>query len=206
MSVATAFHTYACRDDDLLAYRSAPIEFAEVASMTMELLGMDHGDLVYDEEELVRARRKHLEGILRIFPWVAVIDEFQHWIYTNPGHNSEQRRKAWCDIHHRFDAGVDYSGLEDVEASLWQRQLHLFEVPFYYVEYAIAQLGALQIWMNWRAEPTGAVTKYRTALALGGSRPLGELFETAGAGFDFSYDTLAPLIEAVCRELDSLDG
>jgi oligoendopeptidase F len=201
-----AFHTCATRNEELLDYRSAPIEFAEVASMSMELLAMDHLDVVYTGEDLVRAKRKQLEGVIRLFPWVAVIDAFQHWIYTHPGHSREERSAAWLDLQRRFDTGVDYSGYEDAERYMWQQQLHLYEVPFYYIEYAIAQLGALQVWRN--ASKHGAATavrQYRQALALGGSRPLPELFAVAGARFDFSYDTMAPLIDNVLDELARLE-
>ena len=200
-----AFHTYATEEEDILAYRHAPIEFSEVASMTMELLGLDHLDVVYEGQKLRRARQKQLEGILRIFPWVALIDSFQHWIYTHQGHSREDRTAAWLRLHHQFNAGVDYSGYENMERNLWQKQLHLFEVPFYYIEYAIAQLGALQLWVNVRREGSQAVKKYRQALALGGSRRLPELFEAAGARFDFSYGTMAPLIETVQEELEKLN-
>lgn len=199
-----AFHAYATRGDDLIEYRSAPIEFAEVASMGMELLAMEHLDEFYDGEDLARAKRKQLEGIIRLFPWAATIDAFQHWIYTHPQHDRAERCGQWLALDERFGGGVDYSGYEEAQAYGWHRQLHLFEVPFYYIEYAIAQLGALQVWQNARGDRDWAVRKYRRALAMGGSRPLPELFAAAGIRFDFSYDTLAPLIEAVQTELENL--
>jgi len=200
-----AFHAYATRGEDLIEYRSAPIEFSEVASMAMELLAMDHLDEFYRGEDLVRAKRKQLEGVLGIFPWVATIDAFQHWLYTHPDHTRDERRAQWLALDERFGGGVDWSGYEDAKAYSWQRQLHLFEVPFYYVEYAIAQLGALQVWQNARRDRATAVRRYREGLALGGSRPLPELFAAAGIRFDFSYDTVAPLIDAVQEELERLE-
>jgi oligoendopeptidase F len=201
-----AFHTFATQQEELYEYRSAPIEFCEVASMGMELLAMDHLDAFYAPADLARARRKQLEGILRLFPWAATIDAFQHWLYTHPGHSREARRTAWLELHERFDPHVDFSGCEDVRGHLWQQQLHLYQVPFYYIEYAIAQLGALQVWQNARRDRANAVRRYRQGLALGGSRPLPELFSAAGIRFDFSYDTLAPLVEAVQEELARTDG
>ncbi|HRX85595.1 MAG TPA: M3 family oligoendopeptidase [Phycisphaerae bacterium] len=199
-----SFHAYASRDDDLIGYRSAPIEFAEVASMGMELLAMDHLDVFYAGDDLVRAKRKQLEGILAIFPWVATIDAFQHWVYTHPQHSRDDRKAYWLSLQSRFGGGVDYTGYADAEAYAWHRQLHLFELPFYYVEYAIAQLGALQVWQNARRDRAAAVRQYRAGLAVGGARPLPELFSAAGIRFDFTYDTVAPLIEAVQHELDQL--
>lgn len=199
-----AFHSYAARDDALLNYRSSPIEFAEVASMGMELLAIDFLDEFYDDEQKARAKRQELEGLIGLFPWVATIDAFQHWIYTSPTHDREARKDQWLSLHQRFGGIADFGGYENALAFRWHKQLHLFEVPFYYIEYAIAQLGALQVWRNSKSDYAGAVSQYRKALALGGSRPLPELFESAGAKFDFSYDTLAPLIEMIQEELGKL--
>lgn len=199
-----AFHSDAARHYPLLAYRSSPIEFAEVASMGMEMLALDFQGEFYNPEELNRARRAQLEGVISLFPWVATIDAFQHWLYTHPAHTREQRKSAWLELHARFGGVADYSGYEDALAWSWQRQLHLFEVPFYYVEYGIAQLGALQVWSNALRDRAAATRKYREGLALGGTRPLPELFAAAGAKFDFSYETLAPLVDLVNRELAEL--
>ncbi len=199
-----AFHSYAARDDALLNYRSSPIEFAEVASMGMELLAVEFLDEFYDEEQMARAKRQELEGLIGLFPWVATIDAFQHWIYTNPTHDRGSRKDHWLSLHQRFGGIADFTGYEDALAYRWHKQLHLFEVPFYYIEYAIAQLGAMQVWRNSKNDYSRAVTQYRKALALGGSRPLPELFESAGAKFDFSYDTLAPLVEMIQLELGKL--
>ncbi len=200
-----AFHTLACRHDPLIRYRSAPTEFAEVASMGMELLARDHFDVFYEGDELNRARRNQLEGIVNVLPWIATIDAFQHWMYTHPDHTREQRREQWLALHERFGGIEDYGDYEKALAYSWHRQLHLFEVPFYYIEYGIAQLGALQVWRNARKNRGRAVTAYRKALTLGGSRPLPELFETAGIRFDFSIETLGPLMDLIRHELDELN-
>jgi oligoendopeptidase F len=199
-----AFHSIAARNDPIVAYRHSPIEFAEVASMTMELFADNLFSVFYDEDGAARAKRKHLEGIIRLLPWVAQIDAFQHWLYAHPEHTREERAHHWIELEARFGPNLDWSGYEHVRESLWQRQLHLYEVPFYYIEYGIAQLGALQIWTQFREDADAAVSNYRSALALGGSRPLPELFAAAGAHFDFSADTIAPLMEAIDIELSAL--
>jgi oligoendopeptidase F len=201
-----AFHALASREEDLAAYREAPIEFCEVASMAMELLGADHLDVFYSQADHTRARRVHLEGIVGVFPWIATVDAFQHWLYANPGHDRAARRGAWTGLMDRFGGVVDWSGFELARANLWHKQPHIFLDPFYYVEYGIAQLGALQVWVNARNNPTQALRDYRAGLALGGSRPLPELFARAGCQFDFSRDTVRPLLDQVRRELDVLKG
>ena len=196
-----AFHALAARDEDLYSYRHAPIEFCEVASMSMELLGNEHLEEFFSPADANRARRTHLEGIVKFFPWMATVDAFQHWIYTHPGHSRGQRNAAWLELMDRFGGEVNWEGYDEVRASLWHRQLHIFLHPFYYVEYGIVQLGALQVWANsWKDKPR-ALRSYRQALALGGSRPLPELFHQAGCRFDFSAETIRPLIALVREEL-----
>jgi oligoendopeptidase F len=199
-----AFHHLASAKEDLVFLRSAPMEFCEVASMSMELLGSQHLGVFYNEADTARATRKLLEGIIYFFPWMAIIDSFQHWIYTHPGHAQSERQAMWMELVNRFAGAVDWSGWENVRESLWQRQGHLFHAPFYYVEYGIAQLGALQLWMKARRDPHQALANYRAALALGGTRPLPQLFSAAGIVFDFSQKTLRPLMEAIGEELERL--
>lgn len=199
-----AFHSYAARHDALLPYRGSPIEFAEVASFGMELLSLDYLGEFYEGDDFARAKRSQLEGILGLFPWVAMIDAFQHFLYANPEHSDDDRQRAWLELFNRFGGMADYTGFEQAKAYSWHKQLHLFEVPFYYVEYGIAKLGAMQVWRNSKKDYRGAVKDYRKALALGGSKPLPVLFETAGAKFDFSYDTIAPLVELAQDELSKL--
>ncbi len=202
-----AFHfIWAAAEEPLMFMRHAPMEFCEVASMSMELIGADHYDVFYPEQaERDRAVRSLLEGIITILPWIATIDQFQHWLYTHPGHSDSERTVAWLKVLDRFGRShVDWSGLDEVRASMWQKQLHLYHVPFYYIEYGIAQLGALQLWLNYRSDPAKALDDYRNALRLGGKRALPELFETAGLRFDFTRATLEPLMAALGEELDRL--
>lgn len=191
-----AFHSLLASRHAFYFNRGYPIEFAEVASMGMEMLGQPFLTEFYSEEEAQRARTKHLEDILDLFPWVCSIDAFQHRVYTGA-----DRRQAWLEIRARFKGGEDWSGYEEALAYNWQRQQHLFTAPFYYVEYAIAQMGALQVWLNARRNPRRAVEWYRRGLSLGWTRPLPELFKGAGLTFDFSEKTFAPLIDAVMKEL-----
>ncbi len=200
-----AFHFLAAAEAEPLVFlRNAPMEFCEVASMSMELLGGEHIDVFYDEADTARAKRSLLEGIIRFFPWMATIDGFQHWIYTHPGHSREQRAEQWLATLDRFGGGTDWSGHEEIRASQWQRQLHLFHAPFYYIEYGIAQLGALQLWMKAKEDPHRALSNYRAALKLGGTRALPDLFAAAGIAFDFSHRTLRPLMAAIGEELSRL--
>lgn len=198
-----AFHTWACRNDPLLSYREYPIEFAEVASMAMELLSFDYLD-AFHGADTARAQRTFLSRIVDFFPFMACIDGLQHWVYTHPEASIEARNDTWVELVGKFMPWVDRRGLEASTRVSWQRKLHLFEVPFYYVEYGIAQLGALQVWRNAREDYGQAVSQYRRGLALGGSRPLPELFEAAGCKFDFSSATLGPLIEMTMSEIKRL--
>ncbi len=193
----------------LVFQRSPGMEFCEVASMSMELLGAPHLDVFYQDsptpDGTARAMRKHLEGIIAVLPWIAIIDSFQHWLYTHPGHSRDQRREAWASLMNRLSSReVDWSGFEDAYLHRWQRQLHLFHVPFYYIEYGIAQLGALQVWFNYRRDPKRALTQLLTAFKLGNTRPMPQLFTAAGIKFDFSKEAVEPLIAAVRDELAKL--
>ena len=202
-----AFHSQLCIDEPLLHYRHSPIEFAEVASMTQELLTMPHWGSYYpDSADLARAQRSQLQSSISLLPWIATIDAFQHWIYTNPGHTRDERTRFWLSLDDRFGHDIDWSGdIEPLRESVWQRQGHLFGAPFYYIEYGIAQLGALGIWLRSLEEgvPT-AIADYKKALALGGSRPLPELFEAAGVPFDFGPDIVGRLVDRVEAELEKL--
>lgn len=201
-----AFHALAARELSLHAYRGAPIEFCEVASMGMELLAAPHLNLFYSVEDAKRAQRDHLEGIIKFFPWMATVDAFQHWLYTHPGHTREERKACWLALMDRFGGTEDWSGFEEARAHVWHRQLHIFEIPFYYVEYGIAQLGALQLWQAAQRDLPAALDHYLQGLSLGGSRPLPELFETTGLAFDFTDKTIAPLMGKVKEALAELAG
>ncbi len=195
-----AFHTWACRHEPFIFYRSAPLEFCEVASMGMECLttGFTNDFFGPDTD---RATRRFFEKIVTIFPYIASIDAFQHYVYTHVDAGVEAWKDEWQKISARFMPDIDYTGLEREDRHSWQRKLHVYQVPFYYIEYAIAQLGALQVWTNAIKDYEGAVAQYRNGLALGGSRPLPELFEAAGCRFDFTEPTLRPLIEAVMQRV-----
>lgn len=199
-----AFHALASRCEPLAAYRESPIEFCEVASMSMELLGAGDLGRFYNDDDARRSFHQLLEGIVLILPWIATVDAFQHWIYTHPGHTHDERRSAWTGLVERFGGVVSWAGHEDARAHSWHRQLHIFLYPFYYIEYGIAQLGALQVWRRALADRAGAVADYRRALAIGGARPLPELFQAAGIRFAFDEATLAPLMQAVRDELAKL--
>ena len=199
-----AFHSILCHHEPLLHYRHSPIEFAEVASMTMELFGFPYLDEFYDEAEVARAKRKRLEDLATMLPWIATIDAFQHWIYTNPEHSHDERNAYWLGLTKRFGPAVSWDGLEQFHEYSWQRQGHLYGVPFYYIEYGIAQLGALQMWLQYKTDPAGAIANYKNALALGGSRPLPELFAAAGLDFSFGAPTMQRLMDEVQKELDTL--
>ena len=204
--VGHAFHALAAREQSPAAYRDAPIEFCEVASMGMELLaGPRLGEYYPDAPGSAdRAWREQLEHVVELLPWIAVVDAFQHWLYTHPGHSRAERAMRWMELVERFGGGEDWSGHEDARRYFWQRQLHFFQVPFYYVEYGIAQLGALQLWQRAKRDPAGAVEGYYAGLRLGGSKPLPELFAAAGLRFDFSAGTLQPLMADVEATLNRL--
>lgn len=200
-----AFHYMLARSEPVVFLRHAPIEFCEVASMSMELLAGPCLDEFYDRAEADRARRTHLEGVIRLLPWVATVDAYQHWLYSHPGHSRDERTAAWLEVSGSLASReVDWSGFDEVKASRWHRQLHIFQMPFYYIEYGIAQLGSLQLWLAYQRDPATAIDRYRSALALGGTRPLPGLFEAAGLRFDFGRRTIAPLMDAVMKELDRL--
>ncbi|MBL7708097.1 MAG: M3 family oligoendopeptidase [Chitinophagaceae bacterium] len=201
-----AIHSFLSHDLELNGFKEYPTEIAEVASMSMELFSMDHWEVFFDsEEELLRAKEQQLERVITIFPWIATIDKFQHWVFENPGHTEEERAAKWLTILDEFSSPViDFSGLEEYRRYGWQRQLHLFEVPFYYIEYGIAQLGAIGLWMQYKKNPDAAVENYINALDLGGTRTLPELFQAAGLRFDFSPAHINELMRFVQQEMLAL--
>ena len=210
-----AFHVFETANIPLIWQTDAPMEFCEVASMSMELLAApyltrDFGGF-YTPVEAARARIEHLEGIITFLPYMAVVDAFQHWVYTHPREaaSSDNCDNAWNNLWVRFMPGVDWTGYENVQMSGWHRKLHIFGVPFYYVEYGMAQVGALQVWRNARQDQAQAVAAYRQALALGSTKTLPELFAAAGA--EFRFDTamltdLVNLIETTVEELETVAG
>lgn len=201
-----AIHSFLSRSLELTGFKSLPSEVAELASMSMELLSMNHWDKFYSkEEDLKRAKIEQLESVLKVLPWIATIDEFQHWIYTHPEHTQAERKVKWNEINKSYGTGVvDWTTYEEVRAYSWHRQLHLFEVPFYYIEYGIAQLGALSVWKNSIIDPQKAINDYKEALKLGYSKTLPEIYRTAGIRFDFSDDYVQELAQFIQNELKSL--
>jgi len=201
-----AVHSFLAHPLKLTGFKEYPMEIAEVASMAMELFSMEYWDVFFDNaEELRRAKEHQLERVITLFPWIAIIDKFQHWLYANPGHSNEQRTEQWMSILNEYSEGtVDYSGLETYRSNAWQRQLHLFEVPFYYIEYGIAQLGAIGMWMQYKQNPERALDNYCNVLALGGTATLPQLYETAGLKFDFSPAMIKELMDFVKVELDKV--
>lgn len=201
-----AIHSFLSHELELNGFKEYPTEIAEVASMSMELFSMDHWQVFFqEEEELKRAKEQQLERVITIFPWIATIDKFQHWVYENPVHTSAERAEKWLEILNEFSSPeIDFSGLETYRRYSWHRQLHLYEVPFYYIEYGIAQLGAIGLWKQYKENPDKAVSNYVNALSLGGTKTLPELFKTAGLQFDFSPVAIKELMEFVKTELDTL--
>jgi oligoendopeptidase F len=167
---------------------------------------MDHWDLFFpNEDDLKRAKRDHLEQVIETLPWVATIDKFQHWIYENPNHNIADRIEAWNNILDTFsDKATDWSGLQEEKNYLWQKQLHLYEVPFYYIEYGFAQLGAIAVWRNYKNNPKKGLEGYKNALTLGYTQSIPEIYEAAGIRFDFSREYIHSLIEFVKEELEKI--
>lgn len=202
-----AVHSFLCHPLALNGFKEYPTEIAEVASMSMELFTMDHWSVFFpNPAELKRAKQQQLERVITLFPWIATIDEFQHWLYQNPGHSISEREAAWMQILNAYTSSViDVSDTEEYRAFLWQRQLHLFEVPFYYIEYGIAQLGAIGMWQQYQQDPKAALLCYQQALKAGGTRTLPELFKLAGLPFDFSPTHIGGLMRFVKAELEKLD-
>ena len=201
-----AVHSFLVRDLELVDFKNAPSEVAELASMSMELLTLDHWDEYFtDPEELKRAKKNHLEDILFTLPWVATIDQFQHWIYENPNHTVEERKEHWNRIFDRFaDTETDWEGLQLYKDYLWQKQLHLYQVPFYYIEYGFAQLGAIAVWKNYKENPEKGLKGYMDALKLGYTKSIPEVYEAAGIKFDFSPAYIRELAQFLQSELDQL--
>ena len=201
-----AIHSFLSHNLPLTAFKEYPMEIAEVASMTMELFSMDYWDVFFtNEDDLRRARQQQLERVLTIFPWIATIDKFQHWVYENPNHTIEERLENWRFILNDFTSiALDVSGLEEYRKYSWQRQLHLYEVPFYYIEYGIAQLGAIGLWKQFKENKETAINNYITALKLGGTKTLPDLYAAAGLQFSFAPDYISELMLFVQNEMEKI--
>ena len=201
-----AVHSFLSRDLKLTSFKNVPSEVAELASMSMELLSMKYWDTFYSNtDELNRAKREQLEGILKVLPWIAQIDAFQHWVYENIEHTKDERKAYWLQLSSDYGTGLtDWTGYEDQVAYSWQRQLHLFEVPFYYIEYGIAQLGALGIWKNSKSNFQETITNYKEALSLGYTTSIPNIYAIANIKFDFSSHYLKELVDFVQEELGKI--
>jgi oligoendopeptidase F len=201
-----AVHSFLAHELPLTAFKEYPMEVAEVASMAMELFTMEYWDVFFDnEQDLKRAKEHQLERVLTIFPWIATIDQFQHWLYENPNHSLEERTEMWRSILNDYTPiNLDVTELEEYRKYNWQRQLHLYEVPFYYIEYGIAQLGAIGLWRQFKENKEKAIENYTNALKLGGTRTLPELYKAAGLEFNFSPDYISELMLFVHKEMEAI--
>jgi oligoendopeptidase F len=201
-----AIHSFVTRDMEITDFKSTPSEVAELASMSMELISMEHWDVFFkNADDLKRAKKEQLDKSLRTLLWIAAVDKFQHWMYEHPTHTVNERMTQWKNVIAEFSSGVyDYTGLEAVRERGWQSQLHIYEVPFYYIEYGMAQLGAIAVWRNYKKNPEDALNKYEAALRLGYTKSIPEIYKAAGVKFDFSQAYVKELADFVKAELDKL--
>lgn len=201
-----AVHSFLAHPLELSSFKEYPMEIAEVASMAMELFSMEYWNVFFDNaDDLRRAKEHQLERVITIFPWIATIDKFQHWIYENPGHSLAERAEQWFQILNEFSSSaINFSDLQHYRRYSWQRQLHLFEVPFYYIEYGIAQLGAIGLWMKFKENKDAALNHYMQSLSLGGTKTLPDLYKCADIEFNFSSDYIRKLMRFVKQEMDGL--
>lgn len=201
-----AVHSFLSSNLDLVDFKELPSEVAELASMSMELISSEYWDVFYNNKnDLKRAKRTHLEGVLNVLPWIATVDKFQHLLYLTPHHTAEERKEIWMNVIQEFESKlIDWSGYEKYRSVLWQKQMHIFEVPFYYIEYGISQLGAVAIWRNFKNNPEKALNDYENALKLGYSKPIPEIYKSAGIEFNFNKEYISELMQFVKTELDKL--
>ncbi len=201
-----AVHSFLTHDLELSDFKSTPSEVAELASMSMELISMDFWHIFFpDKDDLRRAKKDHLSQIIETLPWVAIIDKFQHWIYENPSHTEQQRIDKWLEIYREFSDNItNWRGLEKYRELLWQKQLHLYEVPFYYIEYGFAQLGALALWKRYKENPEAGLAGYLAALKLGFTRPIPEIYKAAGISFNFTKEYIKSLMQFVREEMEKV--
>jgi oligoendopeptidase F len=202
-----ALHSFLTADLELNVFKHPTSEVAELASMSMELMSMEHWDIFFEnDKDLARAKREHLESVLQTLPWVATIDLFQHKIYEKPNHTLAERETMWKESFYPFSGTTtDWSGLEKYRENAWQKQLHLFEVPFYYIEYGMAQLGAIAVWRNYKTDPTKGYELYKNALSIGYKKSIPEVYKAAGIKFDFSKEYIKELMDFVKSELSNLN-
>ena len=198
-----AVHSFLMRDLPYNFDQEISSESAELASMSIELMTFDGLGAFYNEADKQRAIQTHLEGIITMLPWIALIDKFQHWVYTNPNHTNEERENKWASFQSELSSDVvDWMNYEDFRKTMWHRQLHLFEVPFYYIEYGIAQLGAIAVWRNYKRNKQKAIQDYKQALSLGYTKSIPETYKAAGVEFNFSRDYVKELMNFLKMEVN----
>ncbi len=199
-----AFHFFLNKQYPILDFKSPPSEVAELASMSMELITMEHWDIFFNNEnDLKRAKQQQLESVIEALPWIAAIDKFQHLLYENPTHSVGDRYQYWTNIYQDFsEKTILRTGLEKYNKIRWQAQLHIYEVPFYYIEYGFAQLGAIAIWKNYKQNPSSALQQYKDALLLGNTKSIPEIYKAAGIKFDFSENYIEGLMQFVLSEYE----
>ncbi len=200
-----ALHASAIKDEPIVQYRNPPHEISEVASMSMEFFILDYLDEFYqNNQDVIKAKKEHLESALMVFPNVAVIDAFQNWIYSNPECSKEERGKKFAELKEEYNAGVDWSGLETEKEIGWLRVMHIFEVPFYYLEYAICQLGAISLYKKFKENPARAIENYKKFMKIGYSKSVPEVYAVAGIKFDFSKQYVEEMVDFIMKELREL--
>lgn len=198
-----AVHSFLMRDLPYNFDMEISSEMAELASMSMEFLSIEGWDVFYSDEDKKRAVESHLVGTITMLPWIALIDKFQHWIYTNPEHTNEARENKWEELHKELSSEIiDWTPYSDFRKTMWHKQLHIFEIPFYYIEYGIAQLGAIAVWRNFKNNKEQALEAYKNALQLGYTKPIPEMYKSAGIQFDFSKEYVKELMTFLETELD----
>jgi len=202
-----AVHAFLTKDYRINEFKSVPSEVAELASMSMELISMNHWDIFYENKaDLRRAKKEQLEKIIKTLCWIACVDDFQQELYEKYTQTTIERYQTWEEIYHRYETGViDYSGLEQTVKRMWHGQLHIFEVPLYYIEYGFAQLGALAIWKNYMQNPAIALQQYKEALSLGYTVSIPEIYKAGGIKFDFSDSYISSVADFVWKELQELN-
>ncbi|BCC47146.1 M3 family oligoendopeptidase [Bacillus cereus] len=202
-----SIHNDCMKQLELQKYLEIPSESAELASMTMELFSMEYWDTFYEnKEEFIKAKLDFFKGIVKYLPQMLIVDQFQHWMYENPNHTAKERNEKYLELHNTYQSNVvNIEGHENWVATGWLPVLHIFEIPFYYIEYAIAQLGALQMYKQYKENPKQALENYKKALSLGSSKSLTEVYEAAGIRFDFSGEIIKELMLFVEGELELLE-
>jgi oligoendopeptidase F len=201
-----AVHSFLSNTLPLVSFKEAPTEVAELASMSMELFCMENWSVFYDNEEDMRdAKKRHIEGLLGTLTSVCVNDALQHWMYLNPTHSHTERSDKFEELNRKYKGGViDWSGVEDGHRYNWQRVMHIYQVPFYYIEYAFAQLGAIAMYKQYKENKVQAIANYKAALSLGYTRSIAEIYETAGIRFDFSAAYISELMDFIMAEYKAL--